>query len=98
MWELVLVNSSGGKLQICLSFKHTPEEERLYEYVIGQSDKSVFLKNLIRESMGKPIHDKEKHYTSNDDVNDYDVKADDNVKDKPVTINHGKETRSKYLA
>ena len=50
MWEVVwLAKSNKDKLQFCLSFKNTEEERALYEYVISQNDKSVFLKDLIRK-------------------------------------------------
>ena len=37
------------KLQVCVSFKHTDEEESLYLYTLDQGDKSIFIKNLIRQ-------------------------------------------------
>lgn len=42
---------SKPKIQHCLSFKNTKEELMLYEYLLDQPDKSVFLKNLIRKHM-----------------------------------------------
>lgn len=76
------------KLQICLSFKHTPEEEALYEHIISQSDKSAFLKNLIRNSMNAnqpPIH--------------YVVEEPKPITTKPeIVINHGQKTINKFLA
>lgn len=76
------------KLQVCLSFKHTKEEEALYTYVISQSDKSAFLKNLIRNSMNanqQPIH--------------YIVEESKPIASKSeIAINYGKKTINKFLA
>ena len=36
------------KLQICVTFKHTVEEEYLYEYINSKSSKSAFIKDLVK--------------------------------------------------
>ena len=40
---------SKPKLQVCVSFKNTEEEQDLYMYILDQTDKSVFIKNLVRQ-------------------------------------------------
>lgn len=76
------------KLQVCLSFKHTEEEETMYEYVISQSDKSAFLKNLIRNSMNithQPIP------SIVEESKPIDMKRE-------IVASHGKKTINKFLA
>lgn len=75
------------KLQVCLSFKHTEEEEALYTYVISQSDKSAFLKNLIRNSMNA---DQEVIYPKVE-TKPVEVEAE-------IELNYGKKTINKFLA
>ena len=83
---------SKEKLQVCVSFKHTKEEEELYTYVIGQSDKSVFIKNLIR------MH-KDGHSVLANKQADIQPIYKDHLEDilKPKIVN-GKKTKNKFLA
>lgn len=83
---------SKDKLQLCVSFKHTKEEEELYAYVIGQSDKSVFIKNLIRAH-------KENRPLSN--VVQYEqIKLQGQIEEpvKQHVMNNGKKTKNRFLA
>lgn len=75
---------SKEKLQVCVSFKNTDEEQDLYMFTLGQSDKSAFIKNLIRQHM-------------NGDAMVQHTKPL-NVEPKDNKIAHGKKTRSKFLA
>lgn len=82
------------KLQLCVSFKHTKEEEDLYFYIMSKADKSVFIKNLIRS------------YKNGDLINSRMDKSEQILKEvnhneKPQEINHihnGKYTKNKFLA
>ena len=74
------------KLQVCISFKHTKDEEELYTYVIGQNDKSVFIKNLIRNHLSG--------YIQNTTVVESKIESNDIVEKK---LSHGKQTRNKFL-
>lgn len=79
------------KLQVCLSFKNTNEERELYEYIISQSDKSVFLKNLIRQHRNG--------YKENITIIKPNQVKEDVVEEvKPVKLNHGNKTKSKFLS
>lgn len=85
---------SKDKLQVCVSFKHTKEEEDLYVYTIDQGDKSVFIKNLIRaHKEGRII---------NTTINHTQMAIQDFVhNEKPLKvdcINNGKKTKNKFLA
>lgn len=76
---------SKDKLQVCVSFKNTEEERELYMYVLEQTDKSVFIKNLIRQS---------RNGVTNTDFEFTPPKK----KEKQAKITHGKKTRNKFLA
>ena len=91
MWGLVQM--AKDKLQVCLSFKHTEEEEALYNHIISQSDKSAFLKNLIRNSMNGV---QPKVY--NEVIVNKSVVEDIHIAEPVEVINHGKKTVSKFLA
>lgn len=75
-----------GKLQLCVSFKNTKEEQELYMYTISQNDKSVFIKNLIRQYM-----------SGTDEINIPQF-IPPKPKEEQKKINHGKKTKSKFLA
>lgn len=85
MWGLVQMVKD--KLQICLSFKHTEEEEALYSHIISQSDKSAFLKNLIRNSMN----------ASQSQVYNEVIEQEQTTTEPVVTVSHGKKTVNKFL-
>lgn len=82
MWELIWMS----KLQVCVSFKNTQEEQDLYMYVISQRDKSIFIKDLIRQSInGRPSID----------IPEF---TPPKPKEEQKKISHGKKTRNKFLA
>lgn len=85
---------SKDKLQVCVSFKHTKEEEDLYVYTIDQGDKSIFIKNLIRAHKEGRVFNTPIQHTQ--------VSIQDFVNnEKPPKTNHinnGKKTRNKFLA
>lgn len=85
---------SRSKLQVCVSYKHTQEEEDLYMYTIDQGDKSVFIKNLIRAHREGRVLDMPIQYTQMSIQNVVDTTK------SPETnrINSGKKTRNKFLA
>ena len=50
---------------IGLSFKNTPEDVELYEWIITHSGKSAFIKDILRLSMGSDTSKKvNKSYTA----------------------------------
>lgn len=79
---------SKQKLQLCVSFKNTSEEIAIFNYVNNMPDKSIFIKNLIRNYMGGTIIDTPKKITIKDECNNAETK---------VKLNHGKNTRNKFL-
>lgn len=38
--------------KILVSFKENPEEQALYEYITSKSDKSAFIKEILKEVIG----------------------------------------------
>lgn len=85
---------SKDKLQFCVSFKHTKEEEDLYVYTIDQGDKSIFIKNLIRAHKEGRILNTSLQHTQ---VSIQDFVHNDDTQ-KTNRINNGKKTRNKFLA
>ena len=77
---------SKPKLQVCVSFKNTEEEQDLYMYILGQTDKLVFIKNLVRQYRNDNGVKQTNHLT---------VKRE--TETTKNEIKHGKKTRSEYL-
>lgn len=85
---------SKNKLQVCVSYKHTKEEEDLYIYTINQGDKSVFIKNLIRAHRDGRILD----VTMQPNQTPMQNVVDATQVDTTSHINNGKKTKNKFLA
>ena len=79
---------SRQKLQLCVSFKNTSEEIAIFNYVNNMPDKSIFIKNLIRNYMNGTVIDVPKQVLVKDEYNEVESK---------VKLNHGKNTRNKFL-
>lgn len=85
---------SKNKLQVCVSYKHTKEEEDLYVYTIAQGDKSIFIKNLIRAHREGRVLDMPIQYTQMSIQNVVDITNPPEAN----RINNGKKTKNKFLA